>query len=133
MVADVLLLDGPLGAGKTELVRGMATGLSVPGGVRSPTFNLVHQYEGGRLPLYHVDLYRVESVEELPNLGLDEFVGGAGVTVVEWAERLGIYTPPRALRLSISTIDGAPGQRSLRFTCLGDRAQAWAAVAEESP
>lgn len=83
---DVVLLQGPLGAGKTALTQGIAAGLGVRGTVNSPTFTILKEYEG-RLPLHHFDLYRIEDPEELYALGFDEYFLGDGVSVVEWAER----------------------------------------------
>lgn len=84
----VLLLSGDLGAGKTAFTKGLAEGLGLdPADVTSPTFTLVHEYRGGRLPLIHVDLYRLDRAD-LDEIGLDQDLADVGVTVVEWSERL---------------------------------------------
>ena len=81
-------LSVDLGAGKTQLVKGLARGLGITDLVRSPTFALVHQYAGGRLPLVHLDFYRLDTPEQIQGAGLDEFLNRfAGLTVVEWIER----------------------------------------------
>jgi tRNA threonylcarbamoyladenosine biosynthesis protein TsaE len=89
----LILLQGELGLGKTVLARGIAAGLGVaPEEVSSPSFTLVHEYRGGRLPVFHIDLYRVERMEEeLPSLGIEDILAGGGVAVVEWGERLPPY------------------------------------------
>ena len=81
-------LRGDLGAGKTQLVKGIAHGLGSPARVHSPTFALLNEYPGGRLPLFHLDLYRLNSCEEIFGAGLDEYIlNPIGVTVVEWIDR----------------------------------------------
>lgn len=101
----VLVLSGDLGAGKTAFVRGLAEGLGIdPAEVASPTFTLVHEYRGGRLPLVHVDLYRLESAE-LDEVGLDEDLASAGVVAIEWPERLA-RIPQGALTVAIEDLGG---------------------------
>jgi tRNA threonylcarbamoyladenosine biosynthesis protein TsaE len=83
----VIGLCGDLGAGKTQLVKGLARGLDIPGRVHSPTFALVNIYTGGRLPLAHLDLYRLDTPAQITTAGLEEYLQPAGVTVIEWAEK----------------------------------------------
>lgn len=96
----VVGLDGELGAGKTELVKGLAAGLGFDGAVTSPTFTLLHEYRGGRLPLFHFDFYRVGQAAEILDLGWDE-LAEEGVIAVEWAERFPELLPEGTLRLAI--------------------------------
>ena len=101
---DVLLLSGTLGAGKTAFVRGVAEGLGFdPGEVSSPTFTLVHEYRGGRLTLYHVDLYRLDRAAT-DDLGLDEMGVADGVLAVEWPDRL-THALPGAQAIHIDLVD----------------------------
>ncbi|MCE9610377.1 MAG: tRNA (adenosine(37)-N6)-threonylcarbamoyltransferase complex ATPase subunit type 1 TsaE [Chthoniobacter sp.] len=91
---DVLALSGDLGAGKTHFVKGLAAGLGTAASVTSPTFTLLHEYPGGRLPLYHFDLYRLDDADEALRIGLDEYLYGDGVCVIEWAEKFPALLPP---------------------------------------
>jgi tRNA threonylcarbamoyladenosine biosynthesis protein TsaE len=101
----VVLLSGDLGAGKTAFVRGLAEGLGIdPGAVSSPTFTLIQEYRGGRLPLHHVDLYRLQPIE-VDDLGLDELTLEGGVTAIEWPDRLPRGFPD-AVRVRIDHGDG---------------------------
>ena len=83
----VIGLSGELGSGKTQLVKGLARGLGIPSRVHSPTFALINIYCGGRLALFHLDLYRLSSSGEFIGAGLEEYLHGRGVTVIEWAEK----------------------------------------------
>jgi len=101
----VVLLIGPLGAGKTAFVRGLAQGLGVnPDEVSSPTFTLIQEYRGGRVPLLHVDLYRLEDPREVEDLGLEE-LGERAVLAIEWAEKLP-RPPAGAVIVEIDQPDG---------------------------
>ena len=90
---DVVALDCDLGAGKTHFVKGIAAGLGCDGDVTSPTFTLVHEYTGGRLPLFHFDFYRLESEDEVLRIGLDDYLGAGGVLVIEWAGKFPALLP----------------------------------------
>ena len=87
-LGQVIDLSGDLGAGKTQFVRGLARGLGVSGRVHSPTFTLVNEYGGGRLNLFHLDLYRLQTAEQIASAGIEEYLSPDGLTVIEWAERL---------------------------------------------
>jgi len=105
----VLALSGDLGAGKTQLVKGLARGLGVTARVHSPTFTLVNEYGGGRLTLFHLDLYRLETAAQLVSAGIEEFLSPDGVAVVEWAERLSALGfrgagPGRAVAVTIEIL-----------------------------
>ena len=117
-VGDVILLAGTLGAGKTTLVQGMAKGLGVFGSVMSPTFVLARELEG-RFKLYHLDLYRLEKMPEITDLGLDDYLYGEGATVIEWADRAENLWPDDHLRIDLEYA-GAKA-RKLRVTAHGER------------
>ena len=100
-------LDGELGAGKTEFVKGLAAGLGCPGPVTSPTFPLLHEYHGPTGPLYHFDFYRIESAQEILEVGWDELLEEPGAVVaVEWAGRFPDLFPPGSLRLQLEVKAG---------------------------
>ena len=104
---DVLALQGELGAGKTEFTKGLVVGLNSAAAVTSPTFTLIHEYNGGRLPIYHFDLFRLEDRQRLSQLGLDDYFFGDGICVVEWADRFPEVIPDNArwVRFSIESAD----------------------------
>ena len=109
---DILLLSGDLGVGKTCLTQGIAWGLGIKEYAVSPSFVLVRELYG-RLPLYHIDLYRLDHIEEIEDLGLDEYLYGRGVCVVEWAEKGLTVLPAEHLLIEISYL--ADTERSFRL------------------
>ena len=104
----VIALSGELGAGKTQLVKGIARGLDIAACVHSPTFTLVNEYGGGRLRLFHLDLYRLETPEQIAAAGLEELLRSDGVTVIEWAEKMSndesLVKNKNWLRVKIETV-----------------------------
>ena len=113
---DVLILTGELGAGKTTLTKGLAKGLGIHQMIKSPTYTIVREYEG-RLPLYHLDVYRIEG--DADSIDLDEFLFGSGVTVIEWGHLLGEDLPSDYLELEILKKDEG---REVVFHTHGQRA-----------
>jgi len=109
----VVALTGELGAGKTCFIQGLVRGLGVTGRATSPTFVLINQYPG-RVPVYHVDAYRTESLTELMDLGLLELLGGGGVTVIEWADKLESLLPPEAIHVHIDGVGDQPRAITIR-------------------
>ena len=97
----VVAFTGDLGAGKTAVIRGLARGLGVEERVTSPTFTIVNEYLGGRVPLFHFDLYRLGSAEELYDIGWEDYLARGGVCAVEWSEHLGDALEPEAIRVDI--------------------------------
>lgn len=102
---DVVLLQGDLGAGKSEFARGVARGLDVQGPVPSPSFTILNMYDEGRIPLYHFDWYRIHDPDEIGEMGFEEQIGGDGVALIEWSEQAPEYVPDRALDVRIRAVD----------------------------
>ncbi len=116
---DIITLEGDLGAGKTTLTQFIGQGLMVPEEcyITSPTFSLLHEYPG-RLPLYHMDLYRLAGEEEIEELGFEDFLYGQGLTVIEWPERLGTLMPEERLHIEL-LFQGEEG-RKIVLTAIGE-------------
>jgi tRNA threonylcarbamoyladenosine biosynthesis protein TsaE len=115
---DILLLGGELGAGKTVFAQGVAAGLGVDEPVTSPTFTLIHEH-AGRVPFYHVDLYRITGSAEAADLGLEDYLYGDGVTLVEWGERAAGLLPAARLEITLKPI--AETKRAVRMLPRGER------------
>jgi tRNA threonylcarbamoyladenosine biosynthesis protein TsaE len=113
--SDVITLEGDLGAGKTTFTKGLALGLGIKRNVNSPTFTIIKEYKDGRMPLYHMDVYRVEDAEE--DLGFDEYFHGDGITVVEWAHLIEDQLPDERLDLKILYVNDT--QRKIMMTPYG--------------
>jgi tRNA threonylcarbamoyladenosine biosynthesis protein TsaE len=99
---DVFGLVGDLGAGKTQFVKGFVQAIGSDAQVTSPTFTLIHEYAGGRCPVYHFDFYRLDSPEAVVRLGFDEYVDGDGICIIEWADRFPQLLPPGARIVSLA-------------------------------
>lgn len=102
---EVIAFRGNLGAGKTCFTRGLAKGLGFNGTVNSPTFALINEYLGGRLPLYHFDMYRISSWDELYSSGYFDYLESGGVTAVEWSENIENALPPTTIYVELENID----------------------------
>lgn len=113
---DVLTLEGELGAGKTTFTKGLAQGLGIRRNVNSPTFTMIKEYKG-RLPLSHMDMYRLENSEE--DLGFDEYFEGKGVTVVEWPDYISDRLPHERLNIVITRM--SDNERSIQLQPMGSR------------
>ena len=111
----VLTFFGDLAAGKTTFTKGLAKGLGISDYVSSPTFTLIHEHKG-RLPLYHVDLYRLNGTEEIETIGLDEYLESGGVTVIEWSERFEGELPDE--RIDIKIVPTGDDEREITFSTL---------------
>lgn len=125
---ETIALYGPLGAGKTALVRGIAQGLgALPTAVNSPTFVMIHEYDQGRLPLAHVDLYRIRSSRELESTGLIEYFSGQTVTAIEWADR-GLAAMPED-RIEIVLNHHTARSRTIQLSVTGPKSDEVLALA----
>ena len=112
----VVAFTGDLGAGKTAFTRGLARGLGIGERVTSPTFTIVNEYEGGRLPLFHFDMYRLGSSDELFDIGWDDYLERGGVCAVEWSENVADAIPPDAVRVAIERAPGGDDCRRITIT-----------------
>ena len=114
-VGDVIALVGGLGAGKTHATKGIVAGLGCTGEVSSPTFTLVHEYGGGRLPAFHFDFYRLDSEAELPGIGWEDYLDADGVIIAEWADKFPAAIPAHARWFQFTTLDdGTRGVEEIR-------------------
>ena len=95
-MGSVLALEGDLGSGKTQFTKGLVVGLGSSTPVTSPTFTIIHEYPGGRLPVYHFDFFRLEDQESVARLGLDDYLFRDGISVIEWADRFPEFIPEQA-------------------------------------
>lgn len=116
---DLVCLEGELGSGKTCFVQGLGRGLGIPGAIHSPTFILANEHRGGRLPLFHLDVYRLRGAEEAMGIGLDDYLSGDGVCVIEWAEKIRAALPPERLWIAFRHLGEA--KRGLMIEARGAR------------
>ena len=100
--ADIVCLEGDLGVGKTIFTKGFAKGLDIDECITSPTFTIVHEYEEGRIPLYHFDVYRISDSEEMYEIGFEEYINGDGVCLIEWASMIEDILPTDVININIS-------------------------------
>lgn len=119
--SDNLVLTGDLGAGKTTLTKGIALGLGIDQMIKSPTYTIIREYQQGRLPLYHMDVYRIESGAD--DLGLDDYFEGDGLSVIEWGQQLGDYMPEDYLELLLSKNDQDENLRRGELLANGERSE----------
>lgn len=110
---DVIAYTGDLGAGKTAFTRGLARGLGITERITSPTFTIVNEYLGGRLPLFHFDMYRLGSSEELYEIGWEDYLARGGVCAVEWSENVREALPPDAVTVTIARCPENDSWRSI--------------------
>ena len=124
--STVVAFTGDLGAGKTAFTRGLAKGLDIPDRVTSPTFTIVNEYEGGRLPLFHFDMYRIEQVDDLDSIGFWDYLSQRGIAVIEWSEHVMPYLPKPDYMVNIKKKLDADtfaneNEREITVTIAGDQ------------
>lgn len=119
--SDTIILSGDLGAGKTTMTKGIALGLGIDQMIKSPTYTIIREYQQGRMPLYHMDVYRIENGAD--DLGLDEYFEGDGLSVVEWGKLLGEFLPTDYLDITITKDPQVLEKRVLSFQAFGTRAE----------
>jgi tRNA threonylcarbamoyladenosine biosynthesis protein TsaE len=117
---DVLLLAGELGAGKTAFAQGFGAGLGITEQITSPTFTLARHYEEGRVPLHHIDVYRLERLSEIQDIGLPELLDSGGVLLIEWGDAVEPALPPDYLEIRL-TYGERDDDRDLELRCVGAR------------
>lgn len=114
---DVVLLEGDLGAGKSEMARGIARGLGIQGAVPSPSFTILNAYDEGRIPLYHFDWYRIEDANEIYEMGMEEQLSGDGVALIEWSTKAEACVPPKHMKITLQPVD--ENTREITFETFG--------------
>ena len=117
---DLILLEGDLGAGKTTFTKGLATGLGIKRVIKSPTYTIIREYLDGRLPLYHMDVYRLEETGGM-DLGLEEYFEGEGVSIVEWAKFIPEDLPTEYLQIKLQPAGEDLTERMILFNPIGQR------------
>lgn len=118
---DIICLDGDLGTGKTVFTQGVAAGLGITEPVSSPTFTIVQVYEEGRIPLYHFDVYRIADIEEMEEIGYDDYFFGRGVCLIEWSELIRELLPEKVSRITIEKdLDKGFDYRRIVYENIGD-------------
>lgn len=119
---DIVCLNGDLGAGKTHFTKGVAKGIGIDDQITSPTFTIVNEYEGGRLKLYHFDVYRVNDPDEIANIGFDEYIFGKGASIIEWSDYIEALIPEEHISVIIKKIpEKGDNYRSISITRFGNR------------
>jgi tRNA threonylcarbamoyladenosine biosynthesis protein TsaE len=110
---DIIAMTGTLAAGKTTITKGIAKSLGIEDCITSPTFCLISEYSGKDMPLYHMDVYRLEGAEDFVNLGVDDMLYGDGVCIIEWSEKVKSELPSKTIWMTITPSDG--GERTIRI------------------